>query len=76
MKNIYYFLKWNLNGMESYTKRILAYLLLGGVLSFVWQYAMGITCICLFVDFLQDIIRSQYRDFKREQEEMLNDIKG
>lgn len=62
--------------MEPYIKRILFYLMLGGILSFYWQFAIVITCICLFFDFLQDVVRRQYREFKREQKQMLEDLKG
>ena len=77
MRKIMYFLKWNFTDIAPYNKRMIAYFTLGlavalGLENSDWFF---ITPILIFADLTQDIIRSRYQDFKKEQQEMIDSIK-
>jgi hypothetical membrane protein len=76
MITIYYFLKWNFTNMESYSKRYLAYLALGlvGMFTIGGEY-FYIAPALMFVDLTVDIVRSRYQDFRKEQQQILDDLK-
>ena len=76
MKHILYFVKWNFTGMRSFTKRYIAYTLLGIVLALLvdGDYFFLVP-VLMFVDLTQDIIRDRYADFKKEQRDIIDSLK-
>ena len=77
MKRIMYFLKWNFTDMEGYSKRYLSYFVIGlavtlGLQSSDWFF---ITPVLIFADLTQDIIRSRYQEFKKEQTDIIETLK-
>jgi len=71
-----YFLKWNFTGMEGYSKRYLSYLALGFAASFtIGAEYFYIAPAFMFIDFTVDIVRSRYQDFRKEQQQILDDLK-
>jgi hypothetical protein len=72
-----YFLKWNFTDMEGYSKRYLSYFVIGlavtlGLQSSDWFF---ITPVLIFADLTQDIIRSRYQEFKKEQTDIIETLK-
>ena len=75
MKKILYFIKWNFTDMQPHTKRMFAYFALGiGAEVFV-NGGIILAPAFMFIDFTVDIIKSQYRDFKKEQKDILDALK-
>ena len=75
MKDIYYFIKWNFRGMESFSKRYFTYLTIGIILGFAIDPAffMG-TAFLMIADMVIDIFRMRYEEFKQEQQAMLDKL--
>ena len=62
--------------MESYSKRYLEYLALGLVGMFtIGREYFYIAPALMFVDLTVDIVRSRYQDFRKEQQQILDDLK-
>ena len=76
MKHILYFVKWNFTDMQPYSKRMIAYFAIA-ILSaiFVHEDLFFLAPILIFIDLTQDIVRSRYQDFKKEQQEMIDSIR-
>ena len=77
MKKIMYFLKWNFTDIAPYNKRMIAYFVIGlavtlGLQSSDWFF---ITPILIVADLTQDIIRSRYQEFKKEQTDIIETLK-
>lgn len=62
--------------MRSFTKRYIAYTLLGIALALLvdGDYFF-IVPILMFVDLTQDIVRDRYADFKKEQQDIIDSLK-
>jgi len=62
--------------MRSFTKRYIAYTLLGIVLALLvdGDYFFLVP-VLMFVDLTQDIIRDRYADFKKEQQDIIDSLK-
>lgn len=76
MKKIMYFLKWNFTDIAPYNKRMIAYFviaLLGAI--FVHKDLFFLAPVLIFIDLTQDIIRSRYQDFKKEQTDIIETLK-
>ena len=76
MKHILYFVKWNFTDMQPYSKRMLAYFaiaILGAI--FVYEDLFFLAPVLIFIDLTQDIVRSRYADFKKEQQDIIDSLK-
>ena len=76
MKHILYFVKWNFTDMQPYSKRMIAYFaiaILGAI--FVHEDLFFLAPVLIFIDLTQDIIRSRYQDFKKEQTDIIETLK-
>jgi hypothetical protein len=79
MKKVYYFLKWNFTNMESFTKRYIAYFVVGIIAATVFGEQSGaffIAPLLMAIDFTVDIVRSRYQEFKQEQQDIIDVISG
>ena len=75
MKRVLYFLKWNFTDMQPYSKRMFAYFAIAIIAEFIISGGMIIAPIAIFVDMTIDIIRQRYKDFKQEQNDILDAMK-
>jgi len=79
MKKVYYFLKWNFTNMESFTKRYIAYFVVGIIAASMFGEQSGaffIAPLLMAIDFTVDIVRSRYQEFKQEQQDIIDVISG
>ena len=61
--------------MKSYTKRMIAYFIFGGVAAFTIDAdAFLVAPLLIFLDLTVDIVRSRYQDFKDEQQKIIDDL--
>jgi len=77
MKKVYYFLKWNFTNMESFTKRYIAYFAVGIIAATMFGEQSGaffIAPLLMFIDFTVDMISSRYKEFKQEQQDLINTL--
>ena len=78
MKKVYYFLKWNFTNMESFTKRYIAYFVVGIIAATMFGEQSGaffIAPLLMAIDFTVDIVRSRYQEFKQEQQDIIDALK-
>ena len=75
MKRVLYFLKWNFTDMQPYSKRMFAYFAIAIIAEFIISGGMIIAPIAIFLDMTIDIIRQRYKDFKQEQNDILDAMK-
>ena len=64
--------------MESFTKRYIAYFVVGIIAATVFGEQSGaffIAPLLMLVDFTIDIVRSRYQEFKQEQQDIIDAIK-
>ena len=75
MKKLYYFLKWNFTNMELFTKRFIAYFVLGILAANVFGNQSGaffIAPLLMVIDFTVEIVRDRYQEFKQEQQDIID----
>ena len=75
MKKLYYFLKWNITGMQAFTKRFLAYFVVGIIAANVFGSQSGaffIAPLLMAIDFTVEIVRYRYQDSKQEQQDIID----
>ena len=75
MKKLWHFLKWNFTDMRPHSKRMLIYFAAGFLAALVVEWGFFITPICIFLDMTQDMIRDRYKDYKQEQQDLINTLK-
>ena len=61
--------------MQPYSKRMFAYFAIAIIAEFIISGGMIIAPIAIFVDMTIDIIRQRYKDFKQEQNDILDAMK-
>jgi hypothetical protein len=65
--------------MESFTKRYIAYFVVGIIAATVFGEQSGaffIAPLLMAIDFTVDIVRSRYQEFKQEQQDIIDVISG
>ena len=61
--------------MQPLSKRMFAYFAIAIIAEFIISGGMIIAPIAIFVDMTIDIIRQRYKDFKQEQNDILDAMK-
>ena len=61
--------------MQPYSKRMFAYFAIAIIAEFIISGGMIIAPIAIFLDMTIDIIRQRYKDFKQEQNDILDAMK-
>ena len=75
MKTVYFFLKWNIAGMQPFTKRFIAYFVVGIIAATVFGEKSGaffIAPLLMVIDLTIEIVRDRYQDFKQEQQDIID----
>ena len=75
MKTVYFFLKWNIAGMQPFTKRFIAYFVVGIIAATVFGEQSGaffIAPLLMAIDFTVEIVRDRYQEFKQEQKDIID----
>jgi hypothetical protein len=65
--------------MESFTKRYIAYFVVGIIAATMFGEQSGaffIAPLLMAIDFTVDIVRSRYQEFKQEQQDIIDVISG
>ena len=65
--------------MESFTKRYIAYFVVGIIAASMFGEQSGaffIAPLLMAIDFTVDIVRSRYQEFKQEQQDIIDVISG
>lgn len=75
MNRLWHFIKWNFTDMQPHSKRMIIYFLAGIGFAFVTPNGFFITPICIFLDMTQDMIRSRYEDYRKEQQALVDTLK-
>jgi hypothetical protein len=63
--------------MESFTKRYIAYFAVGIIAATMFGEQSGaffIAPLLMFIDFTVDMISSRYKEFKQEQQDLINTL--
>lgn len=75
MNRMWHFIKWNFTDMRPESKRMIIYFLAGIGFAFVTPNGFFITPIAIFLDMTQDMIRSRYNDYRKEQQALVDTLK-
>lgn len=75
MKKFLYFIKWNFTDMQPYSKRMLAYFAIAIVAEYFISGGMIFAPVAIFVDMTQDMFRDRYKQFKKEQTDIIDALK-
>ena len=75
MKHLMHFIKWNIIGMQPFTKRFIAYFVVGIIAATVFGEQSGaffIAPLLMAIDFTVEIVRDRYQEFKQEQKDIID----